>query len=189
MTYDVPSEAPTITKGDYSTGEDIEASSWEDLVKALHWLYSRMDARIPGHIWDPAWDTTTTGSYQQEADSERMNLGDWRPAFRLTRPTDDSSNVLLTTVAHVDDLDVRWTLNRIDTAGGRTQIDQWSSSTTSAGVWLVDVRTLADTDVENSGTRAMLDLEVEAKATEGTGLLRQVSGWASIVGAGNIPSS
>lgn len=78
----------------YTTQGDILADDLQELADVMHFLFRRAGARVDHHVFDPAWETSTTGSYVTGSGSVSKNLDQLDTFLNPVRELDDGGTAV-----------------------------------------------------------------------------------------------
>lgn len=198
MAKTVPSTLTLPELRNYLPGEDITIADWKAVNRALNYHYAHLGATVQGMVFEDVFDTTSTTYTSTPTTANHYDLDDWNGIFRFWRPMYDSADdqYSITLNAYAQNLDVRATLTRIDTAEGTTNSSTAfttlvASTTSGDSEWVsADLTfTTAQQAIGGAGSSpAYFLVYVEVKVpSAGTGYLWSFSLRETILTAAQLP--
>lgn len=192
MSITVPGDRPDITTGGLSTGEIAVFDDWRAMIRSTHWQFAHAGTKIMGASFDSAWATTST-TYVQEPDSSVRSLDTYVGTGRLTREA-ANSDIYITYAAQMSDMDLRWTIDRVDDDGTTTQIDRFDlSNTTSTLQWVTTSKSYESDQFRQGGSGSnnfrTIEHTIEGRTdTDGDEAnLQHFHAWGKLLASADLP--
>lgn len=209
MAKQVPTTMILPKLGEMSPGKPVLKSTWQTLIEAQHYIYGRQGNHILNLVFDPEWTSLAYASggsaYHSvgAGSTGGIELNQHSGIFQFQRlqylSVGAAQGYLLAMQVYAQNLDVRVTCQRLDTADGNTSSStNVHTLTTSHGAdseWQLDTQEFTKAEASRSGSYTDEDdlafflVYVEAKVpASGTGYLHQLALREQLITAGtNIP--
>lgn len=191
MTITVPDQPPDIPTGNLATGEDAEAGDFETVAEAQQWLYSRASWRVPGHVWTPALQTTSTSLTTEPDGDPKRPLDAWHPSARMQRRPDGS--VHFVTWVHIEHMRVECNWVRINSSSSPTVIDSEAATQGAGAAWITISTTVGESNVFDGGNTSnslapiRIELGMEVDSDGNTGEMYAAAARGKVLDAADMP--
>lgn len=176
MTTTIPDEITLPDPADHLPKSAIRVDKYRKIVESLHYCWQRTGLIMPGMVFDPAFQTTST-TFTGENDTGDLNLSSWVAGGRLQKLNPDG-NYVLSFRSYIQDITQRFLVYRFDGRVGLTllgTVDLVESAGESK--WVEGTITIAEADAYEGGNTAnplaVLYVYTLAKVPSGTGYIWQ----------------
>jgi len=184
MSATLPNKFNRPESRDVTSGEEIIAADWDEMVQGTHYLWSRQITHFGGAQFDPPFSTTSTDiTTHGTPTSNDMRPLDTVSMWGFADRVDENLDVVIFVQATLKNMTVRFNIYRGISTSPSAQADL---SNTSGGVARVGQ---AGTIRVSSGGD-LIRVEVNAKAEDEDNELHQVGAWEAVVtSSSDLPAS